>query len=181
MHGIKLHGSFEGRSSRIYDFVAGRLMRGVYRRIAEDIALVAPTNAAVLDIGAGPGTLITEITRLRSDLRITGVDLSADMVRLCQQKGIAAQQADASDLPFAADTFDLVVTSFSLHHWNDVDAAGTEIARVLKPIGRLYVYDFPRAPFADLDAAVRQDAARHTTIRTGRMHMKNCVRHVVPT
>lgn len=189
-HGpISLHGSFEGGSSRLYDVVARRLMRGVYRRIAEDIALVAPRDAALLDIGTGPGTLIGEIARLRPDLAITGVDLSDDMAKLASRntaayaERVSVQQGDAAALPFPDDKFDLVVTSFSLHHWADINAAGAEITRVLRPGGRLYVYDFARAPFDALDNAVREDAdrpTRHTVIRTGRMHMKNCVRHVVP-
>lgn len=183
---IRLHGTFEGRSTRVYDIVARRFLRGVYRRIAEDIALAAPQNAAVLDIGTGPGALITEIARLRPDIRVTGIDLSADMVNVARRNTarfddrVSVHEADVAALPFAEDTIDLVVTSFSLHHWDDVDAAGSEIRRVLRPSGQMYVYDFPRAPFGALDAAVRAASVKQTVIRTGRIHMKNCVRHVVP-
>ena len=186
-HGpISLHGSFEGRSTRFYDIIARRFLRGVYRRIAEDIALVGPKNAAVLDIGTGPGALVGQIAWLRPDLRITGIDLSADMVRLARRNTaefsdrVSIQQADAANLSFPDATFDLVVTSFSLHHWADISASGAEISRVLRPGGHLYVYDFPRAPFDALDSAVPAESTRHTAIRTGRMHMKSCIRHVVP-
>jgi ubiquinone/menaquinone biosynthesis C-methylase UbiE len=183
---ISLHGSFEGRSTRFYDVVARRFLRGVYRRIAEDIALVAPKDAAVLDIGTGPGALVAQIMQLRPDLHITAIDLSADMVKLARRNTgefrdrVSVQEADAADLPFSDDAFDLAVTSFSLHHWGDIGASGAEITRVLRPDGRLYVYDFPRAPFDALDIAVPAESARDTAIRTGRMHMKSCVRHVVP-
>lgn len=185
-HTMSLHGSFEGRSTRFYDIIARRFLRGVYRRIAEDIALVAPKNAAVLDIGTGPGALVNQIARLRPDVRITGIDLSADMVQLATRNTaefsdrVSIQQADAADLPFQDDTFDLVVTSFSLHHWADISASGAEISRVLRPGRKLYVYDFPRAPFTSLDSAMPAESPRHTAIRTGRTHMRSCIRHVVP-
>src|SRR5947199_339830 len=71
---------FEGRSSRFYDLVARRLLRPVYRRLAADIAGTAPSGAAVLDVGTGPGVLLVELARRRPDLSLTGIDLSADMV-----------------------------------------------------------------------------------------------------
>src|SRR6185295_12549458 len=86
---------------------------------------------------------------------------SADMVaaarrNLAEFDGRAtAEVADVADLPFADGSFDLVVSSFSLHHWDDPDAAVPELARVLRPGGRLYVYDFRRGPFAALTAAAR--------------------------
>src|SRR5689334_2990880 len=73
-------GAFEGRSSRTYNFVAKRLLRRIYRRLAEDVAKLAPANAAILDVGTGPGVLLMELATRRGDLRLTGVDLSADMV-----------------------------------------------------------------------------------------------------
>jgi ubiquinone/menaquinone biosynthesis C-methylase UbiE len=43
---------------------------------------------------------------------------------------------------------DLVVTTLSLHHWNDVPGAIDEVARVLRPGGRFVVYDFRSVPDA---------------------------------
>src|SRR5262245_49495058 len=75
-----LPNAFAGHSSRVYDLVARRVLRVVYRRVAADIATVAPQGGAVLDVGTGPGVLLVELAALRPDLRLTGVDLSADMV-----------------------------------------------------------------------------------------------------
>src|SRR5262245_11600102 len=72
--------AFQGRSSRVYDVVARRVLRGVYRRLADDVAAVAPEGAAVVDVGTGPGVLLVELGTRRPDLRLSGVDLSADMV-----------------------------------------------------------------------------------------------------
>lgn len=182
---------FAGHSTRVYDLMARRLLRGFYRRIAEDVADAAPDGGAVLDVGTGPGVLLTEIARRRGDVRLTGIDLSADMVATALRnvaglgERVTAQEADVAGLPFPDDSFDLVVTSLSLHHWDDVEGAVPELARVLRPGGRLYVYDFAAAPFGDLVAAAGArelftgGPPRRTTIRTGVIHPRRCIRHVM--
>ena len=71
---------FSGRSSRVYDFLARRVLRRLYRHIADDLVAELPQKAEVLDVGTGPGVLLVELARRRADLRLVGVDLSADMV-----------------------------------------------------------------------------------------------------
>lgn len=190
-HPFAGHASFEGRSSRRYAWLARGLLRGVYRRIAEDIALTAPPSGAVLDVGTGPGVLIAEIARQRPDLQVSGIDRSADMITAANhtigQLGdrVSARVGDVTNLAFPDSSFDLVVTTFSLHHWDDVASAVPELARVLRPGGALYVYDFQRAPFDALDTAARtksvftQGPAHHGVIHTGRPPIRRCVRHVM--
>ena len=97
----------------------------------------------------------------------------------------SARQGDVTDLPFAADTFDLVVTSFSSHHWDDPAGAVPELARVLRPVGRLYIYDFGFAPFDVVAETARARnlfttrPVRKTTIRTGVLWPRRCVRQVL--
>lgn len=144
---------FRGRRSRVYNFAATRLFRGIYRRLARDIAGFAPDGAHLLDVGTGPGVLLAELARIRPDLRLTGVDPSPDMVaaarRNCARHGerIVALEGDAARLPLDDHSVDLVISSFSLHHWDDPAAAAPELARVLRPGGRVVIYDFPTAPF----------------------------------
>ena len=163
-HRFRHHGSahgneaFEGASARRYDRTA-LLMRPLYRRVARDIAAGTPHGARVLDIGTGPGHLLVVLARLRPDLDITGADVSADMAEIAAGRlaefgdRARAVVGDAGALPFPDDAFDLVVSSFSMHHWPDVPAAAAEIGRVLRPDGHLGVYDFRRAPFAELTEA----------------------------
>ena len=184
-------GVFSGRGSRIYDRVARTLLRGLYSRIADDLVDVLPDGAEVLDVGTGPGALVSELARRRPDLHLVGVDLSADMVNAAQRNlsefgdRACAKQGDVTDLPFAADTFDLVVTSFSSHHWDDPGAAVPELARVLRPGGRLYNYDFGFAPFGVITETARSrglfdsNPARSNRIRTGALFPRRCVRQVL--
>jgi ubiquinone/menaquinone biosynthesis C-methylase UbiE len=182
---------FQGRSSRIYDVVARRLLRRVYRRLAEDIAGFAPRDGAVLDVGTGPGVLLVELAGRRPDLRLTGVDLSADMVAAATRNlspfgtRATAQVGNATDLPFPDRSFDLIVSSLSLHHWDDPAAAVPELARVLRPGGRLCSYDFRFAPFDALVDAARARSlftgqpAAQTPIRTGIPFFPRLVRHLM--
>src|SRR5438046_3943914 len=98
-----MHMSFDGRRSRVYDFAARRLLRRFYRRLADDIAAVAPQGSAVLDVGTGPGVLLVELARRRPDLQLTGIDLSADMVaaatRHLREFGASAKVGGGTDVP----------------------------------------------------------------------------------
>ena len=185
-----IHGNrpafFEGRASRVYDFMARRLLRGLYRRIADDLDTV-PEGADVLDVGTGPGVLLAE---RRPDLRLTGIDVSADMVTAARRnlgkfERASARVADVTDLPFGDGSFDVVVTSYSMHHWDDPVAAVPELARVLRPGGRLCVYDFGHAPFGLLTETARERGvfgtgpSRQTTIRTGVPFFSRCVRQTM--
>jgi len=181
---------FEGRSSRVYDFVSRRVLRGMYRRLAADVAAAAPDGGTVLDVGTGPGVLLVELAERRPDLRLTGVDLSADMIaaatRNLEPFGARAEArvGDVTRLPFPDHSFDMIVSSLSLHHWDRPEAAVPELARILRPGGQLYIYDFPFAPFGKLAVAARAQsvltgrAPERTPIRTGVLFPR-CVRYVM--
>jgi ubiquinone/menaquinone biosynthesis C-methylase UbiE len=181
---------FQGRSSRIYDFVSRRVLRGMYRRLAADVAGVAPDGGAVLDVGTGPGVLLVELATRRPDLLLTGVDLSADMIAAATRnlhpfgERASARVGDVTSLPFPDHSFDLIVSSLSLHHWDHPEAAVPELARILRPGGRIHIYDFPFAPFDKLADAARTRSIlsarppERTPIRTGVLFLR-CVRYVL--
>jgi ubiquinone/menaquinone biosynthesis C-methylase UbiE len=131
------------------------------RRLAADLATVAPNGGHVLDVGTGPGVLLVELATRRPDLRLTGVDLSADMITAATHNlerfggRAVAVAGDVTSLPWADNSFDLIVSSLSLHHWDEPEAAVPELARVLRPGGLIYIYDFPFAPFDRLASTAR--------------------------
>jgi SAM-dependent methyltransferase len=140
-------------SARWYDAAAGALLGGLYRRMADDLAAaVAGLHApVVLEIGPGPGHLAVELARRVADLRLTGLDIDRSMVeravaraeRAGVQDRVTFRFGDVAVLPFPDTSFDLVTSSFSVHHWLDAAAGFAEIRRVLRPGGRAVVYDLP--------------------------------------
>lgn len=153
--------AFTGPAVLRYNSMARRWLRWLYRGLARDAARAIPGKGTVLDVGTGPGVLLAELARLRPDLELIGVDLSADMVSVAQQNlapyapRATARVADVAALPLPDGSIDLAVSSLSSHHWADIDAAVAELARVLRPGGTAYVYDMWLAPFGALTAAAR--------------------------
>ncbi|MFG3343104.1 class I SAM-dependent methyltransferase [Glycomyces sp. NPDC048151] len=166
-HTHEHEGAIEGRESDHYDTIARLFAKPFYSRMAREIAAFAPRDAAVLDAGTGPGILLRKLSRARPDLELTGIDIADDMIAHARHNlaGLATapdlRAADVADLPFDDDRFDLVVSTFSTHHWDDPEAGAAEIARVLRSGGRLRIYDFRDAPF---DAVLGQPGL--TDIRT---------------
>jgi len=136
-----------------YDRVAGILARPLYRRVLADVTATAPApGSVVLDVGTGPGRLARQIASSCPTVTVEGVDLSQEMTtsaisttRLEGLENVRFQVADVTSLPFADGSVNLVVSTISLHHWDDPDAGLSEIARVLAPAGRAWIYDFRAA------------------------------------
>ena len=100
----------------------------------EAVAQVSP--GAVLEVGCGMGELAERIQRdLRAEVR--AIDISERMVELTRERGVLAEVGDVQSLGFGDGEFDCVVANWVLYHVPDVDKAVREIARVLKPGGRL--------------------------------------------
>jgi ubiquinone/menaquinone biosynthesis C-methylase UbiE len=127
-----------------------RLLLGpLVERIAADVAAPAPRGARVLEVGCGPGHLSIRLAR-RYGLEVTGVDLDPAMVararanadRPGDQHRPSFLVGDAAALAFPDRSFDLVVSTLSMHHWADPTAGLAEIGRVLRPGGRALVWDF---------------------------------------
>lgn len=157
--------------ARAYDLFGRLFLGGLYERIAADAAervggLSAP---AVLEIGHGPGGLAVRLARRLPTLRLTGLDIDPAMVELAEaraaREGLAGRvrfvEGDVAALPFGDAVFDLVVSSFSVHHWSDPGAGFGEIRRVLRPGGGAIVYDLhPRWTRFETDAPGLGAAAR---------------------
>jgi SAM-dependent methyltransferase len=135
----------------LYDSLAHRLLGPFFDDIAADVAAIVPAGARVLEVGCGPGRLSMRLARDHG-LDVTGLDLdSAMIVRARANAGRSSanrQQSflvgDIASLAFPDGSFDLVVSTLSMHHWADTPGGLNEIARVLRPDGRSLVWDFRR-------------------------------------
>jgi SAM-dependent methyltransferase len=103
-----------------------------------------PADADVLEVGCGPGWFWAEAAdRLPPGLRLTLTDLSPGMVAEARQRvaglnryaAVTARPVDAQALPFADDSFDVVVANHMLYHVPEPVLAVVELARVLRPGG----------------------------------------------
>jgi SAM-dependent methyltransferase len=99
-------------------------------------AVAAASPAAVLEVGCGWGELAQKIHD-EVDVEVVATDLSPHMAALARSAGIEATVADVQELPFADETFDVAVAAWMLYHVPDIDRGLAELARVLRPGGRL--------------------------------------------
>lgn len=100
----------------------------------EAVAEVMPHR--VLEVGPGRGETAEWIAR-ETGAEVVAVDQSKRMVELTRARGIDARVGDVQALPFEDASFDCVVAAWMLYHVPDVERALAEIARVLRPGGRL--------------------------------------------
>lgn len=129
-----------------YDRHSWRALTRLRERIVADVAGAGlPPGSRVLDVGTGPGRLPLAIAARLPDLRVDAVDLEPRMIEYARSRPDAARVTftvgDVARLPFPDDTFDLVVSSLSQHHWSDVPGGLRDLRRVLRPGGRVWIYD----------------------------------------
>lgn len=173
---------------RPYDRLAHWQLRRFYARVASDVAAAGlPDGARVLDVGTGPGRVPLAIAEAAPGLRVEGIDLSDEMIgharSLAAEAGagdrVTFTVADVADLPYPENTFDLIVSTISQHHWANVPAGLRELLRVVTPAGQIWIYDFRFALRRAAAAARAADAGcdlRRETIRTGPLSLGLIVR-----
>lgn len=139
---------FSAPSASLYDAIATPALGGFYQRVAEDLAKTAP-RARVLEIGSGPGRLATKLAALAPEVHVVGIDIVPEMVERASALAaksdvgdrVTFQVGDVAALPFPDATFDVVVSTLSLHHWANPARGLSEIYRVLRPDGIARIYD----------------------------------------
>jgi ubiquinone/menaquinone biosynthesis C-methylase UbiE len=144
----------------LYEKVAIPGLRQFHQQVASEITS-SLTSGKVLDVGTGPGHLLVEIARRNPDLKLTGCDLSRKMLKIAKQSlardriavtdsvstdadtnaSVQLVRADVRDIPFPDNTFDMVVSTLSIHHWRDPAGGIRECLRVTAPHGRCWIYD----------------------------------------
>jgi ubiquinone/menaquinone biosynthesis C-methylase UbiE len=131
--------------TRSYSFFArSRIMQAFYKDVALDVAREV-SGGRILDVGTGPGYLPLRISEVLPGSEVIGIDVSEDMIRIARKnaegKNVKFLLGDANKMPFEDDSFDLVVSTGSLHHWRNPVNVLNEIYRVLRPGRKALIYD----------------------------------------
>jgi len=134
----------------VYDFIMRSTMRESFfkRRLVEEARI--GEGHRVLDLGCGTATLTVLIKEFHPEAEVIGLDGDSEILRIARSKvgrsglNIALHRGTATDLPYAGDSFDRVVSSMVLHHLTRENKVGClrEAFRVLRPGGELHLADF---------------------------------------
>lgn len=134
-----------------YDFLNHLLSMGIdiywRKKLVKRLTKQAPKN--ILDVATGTGDLAIAMLKATPD-KITGIDISNGMLEIgrkkIKEKGledkISFQQADSENLPFEDNDFDAVCVSFGARNFENLEKGLSEMHRVLKPGGNLYILEF---------------------------------------
>ncbi len=134
-----------GRISRLPQMGAMRWL------VAQHAVRLRRTGEAV-DLGCGAGYLVIKLAEVAPELRVTGIDLSDELLLEAATRAhgstvrdrVAFRKGDVARIPFPDGSLDLVVSTLSLHHWWQPVAVLDEIARALRPGGSFLVVDLRR-------------------------------------
>lgn len=124
--GYDLYAEFYGKKSDYLD----SFEQGVLIKMAGDLS-----GKHVLDLACGTGRIIPKLLEKKAD--ITGIDVSAEMLKIAQKKFPKAKflQGNMEQLPFTENSFDLVIAAFAIVHLKSLDKVFGEVYRVLKDNG----------------------------------------------
>ena len=131
-----------------YEKATKLAVESYYHRVAEEVVSVFK-QGLLLDVGTGPGNLPVEIIKLAPGIQIVGVDLSRQLIRMARARArkagfsqqIVFEVANAANLRFDDDSFDMVISTGMLHSLRKPSKVFKEIFRVLKQGGNAWVYD----------------------------------------
>ncbi|MBI3151992.1 MAG: class I SAM-dependent methyltransferase [Chloroflexi bacterium] len=133
-----------------YDWLVDQPMSGLRMR-KDMLAQMGDLNSKrILDVGCGTGTLAAMVKQMYPDAEVVGLDGDSQILEIARSKAkslgvdIRFEQGMSFDLPYPDASFDVVLTSFMLHHL-EKDAkqkTAKEMYRVLRPDGRLIGMDF---------------------------------------
>ena len=98
----------------------------------------------LLDCGCGPAPMLTLLHEKYPEKHYTGIDLTPKMIEVAKRKnmkGVELVVGDCGNLPFADNSFDVVICCESFHHYPNVQNFFNSVYRVLRPGGRLILRD----------------------------------------
>jgi demethylmenaquinone methyltransferase / 2-methoxy-6-polyprenyl-1,4-benzoquinol methylase len=141
------------RIARVYDLMNSLMTAGLHHRWREraaDLAAVGPGDRA-LDVASGTGDLAVELARRVGPTgSVVGSDFSEAMLERARQKSSAVtwEWANALELQYPDDGFDAATVGFGARNFSDLDRGLAELARVVRPGGRVVILDIttPQRP-----------------------------------
>jgi demethylmenaquinone methyltransferase / 2-methoxy-6-polyprenyl-1,4-benzoquinol methylase len=141
------------RIARVYDLMNSLMTAGLHHRWREraaDLAAVGPGDRA-LDVASGTGDLAIELARrVGPSGTVVGSDFSEAMLERARQKSAAVtwELANALELPYPDDGFDAATVGFGARNFSDLDRGLAELARVVRPGGRVVILEIttPQRP-----------------------------------
>ena len=151
--------------AKVYALIArkGPQLRDLRLAVVDEVTNTF-TSGRILDVGTGPGYLPVELALRAPQLKIDGIDLSHGMVTIARKNAakrgvddrVRFHRADAAELPFEDNSFDLILSTLSFHHWARPLTCLTELHRVLKPQHEAWIYDVRRDTTREVNAAFRR-------------------------
>lgn len=142
---VRQSGKPSGMLGRIMVKIMNHMDSGLNKWIVEKIN--NPTGTA-LDIGCGGGETIFNLLKNNKIHHMIGIDYSLDSVNVAKKKNIDFVKKEKADiiqgnvtsLPFARDTFDIIMAVRSHYFWEDYEKAFAEIYRTLKQGGKMIIF-----------------------------------------
>ncbi len=115
-------------------------MRTVHHAILNAALHSKPSPQAILDVGCGNGAFTSVLASAFPSAAVTATDANASKFS-SMARNVSFVKGAAENLPFEAESFDMVVAALSMHHWKDKTKGISEAFRVLKKGGRLIIGD----------------------------------------
>ena len=136
---------FKHATPSLYDQYMGPLLFEPFaEHVAERVRLVQPE--LILETAAGTGIVTRAVSKAVPSATIVATDINPAVVAFAADQAhserVTFQQADAQDLPFGDETFDLVLCLFGVMFFPDKVRANAEAARVLRPGGQYILVSF---------------------------------------
>ena len=158
------------RAGSYSDSVLSQLDDGSYTRWLDEVLRDIPKDHTlkVLDVGCGPGFFSVILGRLGH--KVTGIDYNEEMCKVaasnCKTYGVDTDfiRMDAHNLEFEDDTFDLVVSRDVLWNLDDPARVYDEMYRVVRPGGKITVFDGNFYLYAHDSAYEEMNVEKHIEI-----------------
>lgn len=163
-----------GRVASFYD----RLFEPINKRlrILGVRLYLPPKGGSILDVGCGTGVHLE--TYSRNEYKLFGIDTSPSMLNVAVERlGKKAEliQADATDMPYRSDSFDLILCMLVLHEMDDEVQSSvlSELERLIKADGRVLLIDFHAGKPSQLKGWLSKLMIVLTEFAAGRKHCRN--------